>query len=425
MPQNIPYHCCRCFLTAIVLHLGIVEASLTAVSAFVVVVEPPPQRQRLPLPRGGRNKPNFRSSAATTRSSQWQRKQIVDDDAMNPVASLGVLENLVPKSEIAALAKMKSNKEGAAQLCFHLGLYAAAASLLPTTVAGSVLAMAFVGSFFFTGMHEMVHRTAFRSRAANDVFGQFLGFLCMRPARHYLYYHWQHHKYTGNPDLDSELQPGSFLDLPVETPLGYLFYVSGIPFWIDAVSTLCRHALGRCTEPYLSNHDRARREVVVEARAYLFLYASIFARACFGGGRIRTALVRLWILPALLGQPFLRFYLLAEHRGRKQSPLIYENTRTMETNWLYRKLAWEMPYHTEHHAWPSVPFHKLEDVRALLLSSANDGERADLVAVSGGGGGGEIDDVRAFSDRGELYPELRNSNGYIRFNWRFLKRLFG
>lgn len=32
----------------------------------------------------------------------------------------------------------------------------------------------------------------------------------------------------------------------------------------------------------------------------------------------------------------------------------------------YRKLAWNMPYHAEHHAWPSVPFHFLPFVHKLL-----------------------------------------------------------
>ena len=36
-----------------------------------------------------------------------------------------------------------------------------------------------------------------------------------------------------------------------------------------------------------------------------------------------------------------------------------ENTRTTYTNRLIRFLAWNMPYHIEHHVYPSVPFHAL------------------------------------------------------------------
>jgi fatty acid desaturase len=145
--------------------------------------------------------------------------------------------------------------------------------------------------------------------------------------------------------------------------------------------------------------DKARREVIWEARTYLALYGVVATLgAAFGTGAL---LVRFWILPALLGQPFLRFYLLAEHRGRRDSPLIYDNTRTMHTNWFYHKLAWSMPFHMEHHAWPSVPFHKLRDAHELLVDA----------------GGQEL------FDRGEVDKNLSGRNGYIRFNFKFLRKL--
>lgn len=40
--------------------------------------------------------------------------------------------------------------------------------------------------------------------------------------------------------------------------------------------------------------------------------------------------------------------------------------RTTSTWWLYKKLAWYMPYHVEHHAWPNVPFHKLQAAHELV-----------------------------------------------------------
>jgi fatty acid desaturase len=116
-----------------------------------------------------------------------------------------------------------------------------------------------------------------------------------------------------------------------------------------------------------------------------------------------TLLFRAWIVPALLGQPFLRFYLLAEHRGRKSSPLIYENTRTMHTNWFYRKLAWSMPYHMEHHAWPAVPFYRLKDVHKLWIQAVQGHEN--------------------LLDNGETIKLSSNHEGYIQFHFDFLKAL--
>ncbi len=42
-----------------------------------------------------------------------------------------------------------------------------------------------------------------------------------------------------------------------------------------------------------------------------------------------------------------------------------ENSRTTTTNAIVRWLAWNMPYHAEHHAYPMVPFHKLPDLHRL------------------------------------------------------------
>jgi fatty acid desaturase len=44
---------------------------------------------------------------------------------------------------------------------------------------------------------------------------------------------------------------------------------------------------------------------------------------------------------------------------------MFANTRTTFTTGLVRFLAWNMPYHAEHHAWPSVPFHKLPDLHRI------------------------------------------------------------
>jgi fatty acid desaturase len=43
-----------------------------------------------------------------------------------------------------------------------------------------------------------------------------------------------------------------------------------------------------------------------------------------------------------------------------------ENTRTTYTNAAMRFLAWNMPYHAEHHAFPAVPFHRLPEVNRML-----------------------------------------------------------
>jgi fatty acid desaturase len=66
-----------------------------------------------------------------------------------------------------------------------------------------------------------------------------------------------------------------------------------------------------------------------------------------------------WLLPLALGQPLLRFVMLAEHGGCPCVPEGERNTRTTLTLAPLRCLMWNMPFHAEHHLLPSVPFHAL------------------------------------------------------------------
>ena len=71
------------------------------------------------------------------------------------------------------------------------------------------------------------------------------------------------------------------------------------------------------------------------------------------------------VVPVVIGQPFLRLFLLAEHGRCAHVANMFANTRTTFTNRAVRWLAWNMPYHAEHHAIPSAPFHKLPALHAL------------------------------------------------------------
>ena len=73
-----------------------------------------------------------------------------------------------------------------------------------------------------------------------------------------------------------------------------------------------------------------------------------------------------WIVPVLFGQPVLRLYLMAEHTGCPLVPDMLANSRTTLSNAAVRFIAWNMPYHAEHHAYPSVPFHHLPGLHRLL-----------------------------------------------------------
>ena len=133
-----------------------------------------------------------------------------------------------------------------------------------------------------------------------------------------------------------------------------------------------RHALmGRVPEPFV---PPAKQDAIIrEARVLWACYAAVLAISIV---LRRTDALNYWILPALAGQPFLRLYLLSEHAGCASSDDIFANTRTTYTSAPVRFLAWQMPFHVEHHAYPAIPFHALRKVNARVRSR---------IAVSGAG----------------------------------------
>jgi len=223
--------------------------------------------------------------------------------------------------------------------------------------------------FLFTLLHETSHKTPFESDWLNDIAGHVCGFVIALPATWFRYFHFAHHKHTQVTGKDPEL------DSPKpSTWLGYARHVSGIPIWISHVKTLVKNARGLMSERYIPTPRRAA--IIRESRLYLLGYAGLLAVSIWHAS---MALIYIWLLPALLGQPFLRLYLLAEH-GR--CPLVanmFENTRTTFTSRLIRALAWNMPYHTEHHTYPSVPFHRLPELHEMIrphLRETSDGYAA-------------------------------------------------
>jgi fatty acid desaturase len=256
----------------------------------------------------------------------------------------------------------RSDARGVAQLGLH-ALMIGGASWLIHASRGSVwlwpalVLQGIVLDFLFCALHESVHRTAFASRWLNDAVAWVAGALLVLPPEFFRAFHFAHHRHTQDPARDPELARP-----PPSTLGGYLWLISGIPNWTRRLSTTLRHAAsGRVREPFVAP---AKHGVIVrEARLLWAAYGAVLAVSL--AARSDAALFY-WIIPVMLGQPFLRMYLLAEHTGCAPSADTYANTRTTYTNGFVRTLAWQMPFHVEHHAFPAVPFHALRRVNALI-----------------------------------------------------------
>ena len=268
--------------------------------------------------------------------------------------------NPLSEADLAALAG-RSNAKGLVRLALHVAAIAAsglvyAAALETAWMLPAAWAYGTCLAFLFAPLHETIHYTAFRSRRLNRVVSVACGWILVLPPRFFRAFHLEHHRYTQDPERDPELAGA-----PLRTWRQYLWRVSGAQYWARQLRVVARFAAGRVTEPYIAPAERAR--VVREARAFLASYAVAGALSAAAG---TAALLWFWIVPLLLGQPMLRLYLLAEHTGCPTTPNMLENSRTVHTSPLIRFLAWNMPYHAEHHAYASIPFHALPRAHAAL-----------------------------------------------------------
>ena len=275
---------------------------------------------------------------------------------------------VISQDQLAEL-KVRSDARGLMQLGAHLAFIIVTGSLVwHSTDTPWLVPTMFVHGvglvFLFAPLHETIHRTAFRSRWLNDAVARFCGLVLFLGPDFFRGFHFAHHRHTNLPEHDPELEVKN-----VDALGGYLYYLSGMSYWIRALSGLSTAALGRVEARFIA--DAVKPLVVREARVMLAVYLGAVWLVVF---QTPTPLL-LWLGPLVLAQPLWRGWLLAEHTGCSHNDNIYANTRTINTNPCVRFGLWQMPYHVAHHAYPAIPFHALRRANELIRehSQADDG----------------------------------------------------
>lgn len=244
----------------------------------------------------------------------------------------------------------------------HLAGHSAVIVFFTTYVAfglpGWWLAMLPLGitlAFLFTLQHECTHQTPFRAPWLNEVVGHACALILIQPFGWFRAFHMAHHRFTNDPDRDPELQG----DAKPDTWPAFIWHLSSLGYWAAKARTLWANARGDLDASYVS--PRAVPRLKTESRVLIGVYilALLFTFL------VSPILIWVWLAPLALGFPVLRLYLLAEHGRCPQVANMFLNSRTTLTNNIVNFLAWNMPYHAEHHAFPTVPFHKLPDVHTL------------------------------------------------------------
>lgn len=261
---------------------------------------------------------------------------------------------------------VRSNLRGAAQSLGHYAVIAVTGVLIWSVqsrygVLWALPLMAVQGyfvAFLFMAVHETAHKTAFRSRGLNLLVGHLSAFIIGLPYEYYCLFHWDHHRYTQDPARDPELIVGVKPTSDAQLAIAYsgLLQVGG-RLWL-----MLRHAVtGNVIVPWIPENRRAT--IVTEARIYAALYGGLILLSCWFSSAL---LLWVWVVPLVIGQFFLRPYLYAEHTGCDRTRSAFQNTRTTYTGAFVKWFAWNMPYHVEHHAYPSIPFHALPKLNEIV-----------------------------------------------------------
>jgi fatty acid desaturase len=254
-------------------------------------------------------------------------------------------------------------------------LFLASAAIVVTAPANALplwqTALGFAGVGFsvmamFAATHETAHTTAFKSVTLNTVALWLASAPFLYIPTGFREFHFAHHRHTHEPGRDPEISMAGKPAPGVTSNIGiYAGFLSGLPLMAFKITLLIAASIGGpkvLWETFLFYvTPRARRRLMWEARGVLLLHAGIVTVGVLWVPGLLYLYAAQW-----LGHSMLSFYIMAEHNGLPHEGNVLARTRTMRTNGFVRWLMWNMPYHTEHHAYPAVPWHALPKLNRLL-----------------------------------------------------------
>jgi fatty acid desaturase len=276
--------------------------------------------------------------------------------------------------ETLAGLNRRSDAKGLAQALGHLTLLTVtgSASIVSATTGplwATVLLLFLhgtVGSFMINAVHELVHRSVFRTPWLNDMFLRIYAFFGWINFEHFHASHMRHHQYTLHPPDDLEVV------LPIRL-MARQFFLTGfinLGGGLEVLRGTVRLARGKFQgewERRLFPPERPQtgRPVIRRARRHLAGHAGV-AAVSFALGW--------WMVPALTSLlPFYGGWLFflcnnTQHVGLQDNvPDFRLCCRTFTVNPVVRFLYWHMNYHTEHHMYAAVPCYSLGALHRAIL----------------------------------------------------------
>jgi fatty acid desaturase len=289
----------------------------------------------------------------------------------------------IDKALLAELMQ-RNDLRGWFQTIAHLGLFfvtAAIAFTVFTTIdasnwwwsvpllLGALFIHGTIGPFMgLIAIHELQHRTVFKSKALNEFFEVVYAFISWSDYIWYQKSHVIHHQATCQSAYDGEVR------LPIRFSLKKPRVWLGLLAWNprttwQRLKLVWHHANGRIFGDWyhfvLPETDVALRKRHRNWARILLVGHGLLALTFLATGY--------WFLIVVF--TFGTFYCgwlgflcgLPQHYGlNPDEPDFRLNTRTFTCSWLPAFYYWNMQYHLEHHMYPAVPFYHLPKLRKAL-----------------------------------------------------------
>ena len=265
--------------------------------------------------------------------------------------------------------QQRNDLTSSVRLTLHLGAFILLfitvinVSALPILALPLSIALAWVWAGLFGPFHECLHRTAFRTPRGNDIGAWLTGIPFMIAPAVYRTFHFEHHRHTQDPKKDPELSSNVLNQ----------YWPTGLRNWLQMAAAIAIikfkliPLIGFSVKPesewetfaLWAPHIADRPGLVRECRVILAIWVIFVVCALLwipGGG---------WLLfAAWLSNAFQSLWTASEHTGLPLEGSILARTRTVLSHPFVRWWQWNMSYHAEHHAWPSIPWHHLPAAHA-------------------------------------------------------------
>lgn len=202
--------------------------------------------------------------------------------------------------------------------------------------------------------HEAGHGTPFATRWMNQWLYQTASFQVMRRPTIWKWSHARHHTDTLIVGRDQEIQ----VRLPIR-PVRQILDFFGFELAPRELGASVLNAFGYINDvekTLVPETERAR--VIVEARAWMLVFAAIIGASAWLGSWLPICLFG--VVPSIGGAWLYNFFGIVQHACLPENVLDHRlNSRTVLMNPVARFLYWNMNFHVEHHMYPSTPYHAL------------------------------------------------------------------